>query len=261
MAVLKRLQEALIRRLRIPCLLAAGLIAVPSWALDATHARFTRLLADHVEAGRVDYAALKAKPAELDSYLDELAAVTRPEFDQWEKPRQLAFLINLYNAATLHLIVENYPVKSIKDIGGLFASPWKLPVVRLWGGTVTLDAVEHDLLRAKYAEPRLHFAIVCAAKSCPPLRPEAYVGDRLDAQLNDQARQFLTDPAKNRVDSAAKALWLSAIFNWFEGDFTAGGKTLPEFVAPYLSEADRKALAEGRYKVRFTDYDWSLNRR
>lgn len=261
MAVLKQLPEGLIRRLRISCLLVAGFIAVPSWALDATHARFTRLLADQVEAGRVDYAALKARPGELDAYLGELAAVTRPEFDRWEKPGQLAFLINLYNAATLHLIVENYPVKSIKDIGGFFKSPWKLPIVRLWGDLVTLDTVEHDLLRAKYAEPRLHFALVCAAKSCPPLRPEAYVGDRLDAQLNDQAKQFLTDPTKNRVDSAAQTLWLSSIFKWFEGDFTSGGKTLPEFVAPYLSEADRQALAAGRFKVRFTDYDWSLNRR
>ena len=120
MAVLKQLPEGLIRRLRISCLLVAGFIAVPSWALDATHARFTRLLADQVEAGRVDYAALKARPGELDAYLGELAAVTRPEFDRWEKPGQLAFLINLYNAATLHLIVENYPVKSIKDIGGFF---------------------------------------------------------------------------------------------------------------------------------------------
>ncbi len=217
------------------------------------------VLAVNVRDGAVDYAALKAAPGELDGYLNDLAQVSRAEFDQWSQARPLAFLLNLYNAATLKLVADNYPVKSMKKIGGVFGSPWKQKVVRLWGDTVTLEEVEHGILRAKYAEPRLHFTLVCAAKSCPPLRTEAYVADRLEAQLDEQGHRFLADPAKNRVDAAARILWLSPIFKWFEADFTAGGKTLPEFVAPFLAESDRTAVAAGEFGVKFTAYDWSLN--
>ena len=145
--------------------------------------------------------------------------MTEVEFNRWTQPQQLAFLINLYDAATLKLIVEHYPVKSIKDIGNFFKGPWKQEVVPLLGKTVTLDYLEHGVLRKKYAEPRIHFAIVCAAKGCPPLRAEAFVADRLNEQLDDQGRVFLGPKEKNRWDTHARVLYLSPIFKWFSEDF------------------------------------------
>lgn len=228
-------------------------------AFDHSHARLAKILSAHVADGWVDYAGLKADPTGLQSYLDEVAGVTEDEFKGWTEPQQIAFLLNLYNAATLRLVADHYPVKSIKKIGGLLSGPWKQEVVRLWGRTTTLDEVEHGLLRARYAEPRVHFALVCAAKSCPPLRAEPFVADRLDAQLTDQGKQFLAQPAKNRVDLAAKTLWLSPIFDWFRADFTKEGKSLEEAVAPFLADADARQVRSGGLKVKFTAYDWSLN--
>lgn len=240
---------------------ALGATLLPAGAFDPRHGSWSKVLSAQVKDGTVDYAALKKSPAELDAYLDELAAVPRAQFDDWTQPQQMAFLINLYNASTLKLIADHYPVESIRKIGGLFGSPWKLKGVRLWGELVSLDHVENDLLRARYREPRVHFALVCASKSCPPLRPEAYTGDRLEDQLEEQGRRFLSEPAKNRVDIATKTLWLSPIFDWFKTDFTVGDRTLEQFVGPFLSEADRTALTTGGFRVRFTAYDWSLNSR
>ena len=241
--------------------LAGGWVTHAAEPFDLTHARWTRILAAHVKNGEVDYAALKAAPQELQSYLDSLAAVGRSEFDAWSQPDQIAFLLNLYNAATLKLVADHHPVKSIKDIGGLFGSPWKLKVVRLWDRLTTLDDVEHGTLRADYHEPRIHFALVCAARSCPPLRSEAYVGKRLETQLQDQGRIFLADRAKNRVDPAGQTLWLSPIFKWFREDFTANGKSVPEFVLPFLPAVESSGASPRNFKVRYTDYDWSLNSR
>ena len=226
---------------------------------DPAHAAFGQVLAARVTNGVVDYAALKAAPTGLADYLGALAAVPEAEFKTWTEPARLAFLLNLYNATTLKLIADHHPVSSIKQIGGLIKGPWKQEVVRAWGRVFTLDELEHKIIRAKYPDPRAHFAMVCAAKSCPPLRSEPYTGDKLAAQLDDQARVFLAQTAKNRVDAAANTLWLSPIFKWFGEDFTAGGKTVPEFVAPFLPEAAAKQVRAGGLKLRFTDYDWSLN--
>ena len=228
-------------------------------AFDHTHARLAKVLTTHVTGGTVAYAALKSAPDDLQAYLDEVATVKEDEFKAWTQPQQIAFLVNLYNAATLRLIADHYPVKSIKDIGGVFGSPWKQQVVRLWGRVTTLDEVEHGLLRARYAEPRIHFALVCAAKSCPPLRSEPYTAEKLDAQLTEQARKFFAQTAKNRVEADPQVLWLSPIFDWFRGDFTKDGRTLEEFVAPFFPEADAKRIRAGGLKVKFTDYDWTLN--
>ena len=255
------------RRRRLPSmkpsliskLLLFLVIAGHAAGFDPTHAALGQVLAARVTNGVVDYAALKAAPAGLDGYLATLAAVPEAEFNAWPEPARLAFLLNLYNATTLKLIADHHPVASIKQIGGLLKGPWKQEVVRAWGRVFTLDELEHKLIRAKYPDPRAHFAMVCAAKSCPPLRSEPYTGDKLAAQLDDQARVFLAQPAKNRVDAAAGTLWLSPIFKWFGEDFTASGKTVPEFVAPFLPEAEAKRVRAGGLKVKFTDYDWSLN--
>jgi len=242
------------------CLLAclAG-VDSPAAGFDHAHAPFDRVLKAHVRDAAVDYAALKRDIKPLNDYLDALAAVSEADFIRWPQPERLAFLLNLYNAATLKLITDHHPVKSIKDIGGFLSGPWKQPVVRLFGETTTLEHVEHGLIRKRYAEPRAHFAMVCAAKGCPPLRAEAYTAARLDEQLNEQGRRFLAQAHKNRVDAAKRIVHLSPIFKWFSEDFEQPAGSVLKFVTPFFDDASRRALAEGKFSIRFTDYDWSLN--
>ena len=159
--------------------------------LDHTHALFDGVMKVHVVDGHVDYKALHADTKELDRYLAGLAAVPQEEFKTWSEPQRLAFLVNLYNAATLRLILDHYPVKSIRDIGTIIKGPWDRPAVNLFGKTISLNNLEHDILRKEYDEPRLHMVLVCAAKGCPPLRDEAYRPDRLKEQLDGQSRRYL----------------------------------------------------------------------
>ncbi|MEO7414943.1 MAG: DUF547 domain-containing protein [Opitutaceae bacterium] len=238
-----------------------ALLAPVAGAFDQTHMTLDRLLKQQVTDGSVNYAALKAAPAPLDDYLAQLAGVPEKEFDGWSEKTRLAFLVNLYNAATLRLIVDHYPVKSIRSIGWLPGSAWKKEGVSLFGRKISLDALEHGMIRKDYHDPRVHFALVCAARSCPPLRAEAYVGDRLDAQLDEQGRMFLGQTAKNRVEAATKTLYLSQIFKWFPEDFESVAGSVLKFVTPFFPEAERQALAAGDFKISYTDYDWSLNDR
>ena len=243
-------------------LLAAALInwagVVDAEEFDQTYAGYDGLLKTYVTDGRVDYKGLKTDPNALDRYIDSAAGVPEEQFNSWTQSQRLAFLINLYNAATLKLVVDHYPVKSIKDIGSLFKGPWDQPVVRLYGKTITLNHLEHDILRKQYSEPRIHMALVCAAKSCPQLRSEAYTTEKLDEQLNDQSRQYLVSPAGLNVDRKKKVVYFSSIFKWYGEDFVA--KYLPttgfagldkteravaNFCSAYLISADREFLATG----------------
>ena len=227
---------------------------------DHSHAALDRVLKARVKNDRVDYAGLKADSKDLDAWLKNAGGVTEAEFNRWSQPQQLAFLMNLYNAATLRLIIDNYPLKSIKDIGSLFKGPWKQEVVPLFGKTVTLDHLEHDILRKKYAEPRLHFAIVCAAKGCPPLRAEAFVPDKLNEQLDEQGRIFMGTKEKNRFDAKGGTLYLSPIFKWFSEDFEKKSGSVTKFVTPFFPpEVQKQIQAAKSSDIRYTDYDWSLN--
>lgn len=229
-------------------------------AFDHTHARFARVLTNVVHEARVDYAALKAAPAELDAYLGELAAVPAAEFAQWPEPQRLALLINLYNAHTLRLIVNNFPLKSIRNIGVLPGAAWRELIVRFGGQILTLDHLENQILRPSYHEPRIHFALVCAALGCPPLRNEPFVAARLNEQLDDQARRFMAESNKNRFDPAPNTLYLSPIFKWYAGDFESASGTVAAYVTPFLPDAQQAALKDpANVKVRYTDYDWKLN--
>jgi Protein of unknown function, DUF547 len=239
--------------------LALNLVACPAGAFDQAHSRYARLLKRYVSSEGVNYRGLKADPADLRAYLEEAAQVKEDDFKAWSRTEQLAFLINLYNAATLKLVVDHYPVASIRRIGGLFTSPWELEVVPLWGGVHSLDWLEHKVIRPRYSEPRVHFALVCAARGCPPLRTEPYLAARLDGQLDGQARTFLKQRNKNRLDAPTRTLYLSPIFDWYGDDFIAHAKTLPAFVLPYFSKADAALLADPKLRVVFTKYDWSLN--
>lgn len=222
---------------------------------------YSSVLKEVVKEDLVDYATLKANISDLRMFLDHSSSVPESEFRSWDESRQIAYLVNVYNAQTLQLIVDHYPIASIKKIGTLLKGPWDQPVVRLFGQQMTLGHLEHEILRKRYKEPRVHFALVCAAKGCPPLRTEPYSAEALDWQLDDQGRRFLRDAAKNRLDQNAGVLYLSPIFDWFKKDFTEKSGSLQAFVAPYLSEADARFLNKKEVKIRFTHYDWLLNDR
>lgn len=216
----------------------------------------------------IDYAGIQKQRAELQDYLSKLADVEPQQFSAWPTPERLAFLINAYNAWTVELILEEYPdIDSIRDIGGWFGSPWKQAIAPLLGKKRTLDEIEHGMIRGsgEFDEPRIHFAVNCASIGCPALRREAYVADDLEAQLEAQTRDFLSDRSRNawRDD----ALYVSPIFKWYGEDFEAGWRgtdSLVEFLARYadalgLSQDQKQALLDGKATIRYTDYDWRLN--
>lgn len=221
---------------------------------DGGRARLNAALSSKVRDGRVDYAGLKKDSSDLDAWLASAAKAGEAEFKGLPRDRQLAFLINVYNAATLRLILDHYPIASIREIGPVWDpnKAWKLPVVRLFGRTFTLNAVEHEMIRPVFKEPRAHFALVCAAKGCPPLRSEAYDGARLDEQLDDQARVFLSQRAKNDASKAGETAYLSPIFKWYMKDFGGSKKSVLAFVRKWLP-------VEENWTVDWTEYDWSLN--
>ncbi len=242
---------------------------------DHSHKAWDALLKKHVvllpgsSASQVRYAEFAKDRAALKAYLGALSAVTEAGFQGWPKPRQMAFLINAYNAFTVELILEHYPVKSIKDIGSdLFSNRWKRKFFRLLGRESYLDQIEHEILRkpGSYDEPRVHFAVNCASIGCPMLREEAFVAERLEAQLEEQAVRFLSDRSRNRVGAQGR-LEVSKIFDWFKEDWTSGYQGIQsreQYFAKYaklLSDdaAQQKRVAEGKAPVSFLDYDWSIN--
>jgi hypothetical protein len=250
---------------------------------DHSHAAWNALLRKHValvdggKASQVRYAGFRQDRAALKGYLDSLSKVPQSEFDSWSKPQRMAFLINAYNAFTVEKILTRYPdIKSIWDFGKVFGNPFKDRFFTLLGRESSLDQIEHETLRkpGAYDEPRVHFAVNCASVGCPMLREEAYVAPRLEAQLEEQARRFLSDRSRNRYDAAAGRLEVSRIFDWFREDWTSGyrgfeGKSVPiqsreQYFAAYAalladSPEHRKAIEERRVPVQFLDYDWRLN--
>jgi len=248
-----------------PIALAAAAGAPSCAAFDHEHQAWTRPLTQFVKDGWVDYGTLQrqARPA-LSAYLDVLSAVSRTCYAGWTREQRLAFWINTYNAYAVELILEHYPVRSIRAIGWLPGSAFRtkfIPMKDLAGGDLSLDDVEHEHLRKEFGEPRIHFAIVCASVSCPPLRSEAYRAGDLERQLDDQARRFLADPTKNRFDRKSRTLHLSPIFKWFREDFEQAAGSLPAFVARHVDPATAAALREPGVRIEFLDYDWSLNGR
>ncbi len=226
-------------------------------AADSIHAPWSELLAKHVSDGKVNYTAFKQDEAQLDAYLETLDK-TNPE--DLAKNDQLAFYMNAYNAYTVKLILKNFadgkPVSSIKRLGGFFSGPWKIKFVNVGGKVFTLDNIEHDIIRPQFKEPRIHFAINCAAKSCPPLIDTAYEGDILDKQLDENTIAFINDPRSNYLEGSI--LYVSKIFDWFSEDFTEGTAA---FVKQYATGELKAKLDElgDSVTVKHLDYDWSLN--
>ena len=225
------------------------------------HSAFDALLKAHVVNGMVDYDAFAAAPT-FPKYLASLAAT-----DPTMLPRdeQLALWINAYNAYTIQLIVAHRERESIRNINRtLFLKlkgPWSEPLARVGGKNLTLDDIEHRIIRPTYKEPRIHFAIVCAAMGCPPLRAEAYVGSRLGAQLDDQAVIFLLgSPAKNRVDLASRVWYYSMIFGSYKDDFGGSVKEAARYAARWYPDGpEKQLLLGGEFSANQTSYDWTLN--
>ncbi|GCL63039.1 DUF547 domain-containing protein [Pseudaquabacterium pictum] len=247
-----------------------------SAGFDHSHAAWTALLRKHVrllrggQATQVAYAGFKADRAALKTYLDSLSAVASGSFGAWSKAERQAFLTNAYNAFTVELILTRYPdLKSIKDLGSLLSSPWKPQWISLLGGKVSLDDIEHAMLRKRgeYDDPRVHFAVNCASIGCPALREEAFVAARLDAQMDEQTLRFMSDRTRNRYNAQRGRLELSKIFDWYGEDFRLGHRgiaSLPAFAARYADQladapADRARIRAGSVDIAFTDYDWALN--
>lgn len=269
---------------RLFFILAALLLSLNAAAqsFDHSHTAFTALLKKHVvlvdggKATQVKYADLQKDRAALKAYLDGLSKVPESEFNSWTKPQRMAFLINAYNGFTLELILQNYPVKSIKDIGNVFDDRWKRKFFKLFGQDFYLNKLEHDTLRkpGAYDEPRVHFAVNCASIGCPALREEAFTADKLDKQLEEQTVRFLSDRSRNRFDTKSGELKVSMIFKWFKQDWESGykgfdGKTpaiksREDYFARYAklladAPADQQKIAEGKAAISNLDYDWSLN--
>lgn len=221
---------------------------------DHSHKLYGNVLILYVKDGLVDYSGLKSNPGNLKDYLEQTALVSKKEFDSWTGEERLAFLINLYNARTLELIIENYPVKSIKDIGSGAKGPWEEPIVPLFGEIITLNTLENSIIRKNYNDPRIHFALVCAAKGCPPLLGVPYIAENLNNQLGAQTQKFLADSAKNSIDVKNKVIRLSPIFNWYMDDFSRTAGSVQKFIKPYYLN-----FPVEEFKIEYTDYDWSLN--
>ncbi|MEO5761285.1 MAG: DUF547 domain-containing protein [Vicinamibacteria bacterium] len=228
------------------------------------HSGFDTLLRRHVVAGMVNYDAF-ASSKEFSVYLGKLSTFDPAGLSRDE---QLAFWINAYNAYTIRLITKHGERTSIRNINKAFGffkglGPWAEKLVVVGGKTYDLETVEQQIIRPTFKEPRIHFALVCAAMGCPPLRSEAYTGADLERQLEDQTRAFLrASPAKNRVDVATRTVWVSQVFqfNDYEKDFGGSKPALMRFIARSYTEGPERALLEaGDATLRYTDYDWTLN--
>ncbi len=232
------------------------------------------------ESGMVNYRGLKAKPEGLRSYVKAIATLPRPRYQGWDDDAKIAFWLNAYNGLTLQAIIDHYPIKafflrsrvypknSIRQIPGV----WDKLKFTVMGRKVTLNHIEHKILRVEFNETRIHMALVCAALGCPTLRNEPYLGPQLGEQLDDQTRKFLADRRKFRVDRGKRTVLLSPIFKWFGKDFvktyaparkvgkqSRSNAAVQNFLARYLEGADQRDVRNKVFKVKHLGYDWSLN--
>ncbi len=206
-----------------------------------------QLLSKYVNvSGNVDYAGLKKDEATLDKIVDQFS---KTKIDKsWSKNDQLAFWINAYNAFTLQLITDNFPIKSIQNLDG--GKTWDVKRFIIDGSKYSLNQIENDIIRSKFNDARIHFAVNCGAKSCPPLLNGAFFGNKLDQQLEDQAKKFINNQSYNKISSTS--LSISKIFDWYKADFG--------ILISFLNKLS-KVKINPNTKISFKEYDWSLNGR
>lgn len=233
--------------------LLLGVLLVPTVLARQVndHALFTLVLRQYVKNGEVEYAAIHSDDR-FRAYLAQLSH-TDPHAIKSDMVR-LAFWLNAYNAFTIKLIIDHSPVTSIREITRGNVGPWDIDWIEISGTKYSLNQIEHEIIRKDFDEPLIHMALVCAARSCPPLRSEAYTGEKLTRQLEENAAAFLTDSTKNRYDAATGTLYLSELFRWYGKDFNAKHGSVEKFVLNVMHLGDVKPKA-----VRYLPYDWSLN--
>ncbi len=249
--------------------------AMPATGQIPSHASFTRVLDEVVRMPRVDYQLLQERREGLDAYIEDLARTSPEALEAASRNEQLAFWINAYNACMLRLVIDHYPIETGRT--GLFGSirnrvagypdnsVWQIPDVftrdhcRVAGQDRSQDEIEHEIIRPRFQEPRIHFAVNCAALSCPVLWPTAYTGDDLDAQLDRAVRHLMEGPGHFRIEDGPPAtLRLNKVLDWYDEDF-GGPEGLKTFFADYLDGEEREAVLRSDTRVEFFDYDWTLN--
>lgn len=245
--------------------IAVALIICFNQSFSQQHKLFTNILSKYVKNGFVDYKSLKSNKS-LDEYLKQLVNTNPDKLNINEK---LAFWINAYNAFTLQVILENYPIESINELhtGGriighiLGKTVWDKEFITINNKKYSLNDIEHKILR-KMDEPRIHFAIVCASTSCPPLRNEAFEPDKISAQLQSQAIEFINDNSRNSFDLKNRKAYLSKIFDWFDEDFGDSEKEVLKYASQFIPENISKDIKNNlsEWEISYKDYDWNLNK-
>ncbi len=230
------------------------------------HLLFTQILNDYVINGLVNYAKLK-DDKRLDKYLEQLENINPDNLLTDED--KLAFWINAYNAYTLKFIVEEYPVESINDLhwGGLYlgsvlgTTVWDDEKITINGTSLSLNNIEHDIVRKKFNEERVHFALACASLGCPPLRSEAFEGYKLNEQLQDQGMKFFNDETKNKFDLIKRRAYLSKILDWYDDDFGSSEKEILLYVSQFIDEKIALDMKKNTslWEINYLSYDWDLN--
>lgn len=251
------------RKIWVGVMLVGWIIGIGQQVLAFDYSQWDALLKKYVAPKTlegipvlaVNYQGLGKDPL----YTALLAELANAPISAFQSPEEkLVFWINAYNIMAVKMVLDHYPVKSVKDAGGILYPVWKLPVGIVGGQERTLNEIEHDILR-KMDDPRIHVAIVCASLSCPDLRPEAYTVERLHEQLNDQMKRFLANEQKGlHVDESKQRVYLSSIFKWFADDFEEKGGVRP-FLARYAPEPLADFLNNNKFRVSYLDYNWNLN--
>lgn len=226
------------------------LVAGNVYAWDHQYKKYDTFLHTYVKDGLVNYGKIIEHADELEVVQSEFELLGQQEWDTFTLDEQLVFWINTYNFYTVKLIVDNYPLASIKDL----SRPWKQKFFTLLGEHMSLNTIEHTIIRKKYKEPRIHFALVCAAVSCPILQDWAYTADNLQSKLDDVGRIFLNDISRNNIRVRDGSIYISKIFKWYGDDFTKDSLTYRDEISRITDVVYDKEL-----KIRFMDYNWSLN--
>jgi hypothetical protein len=235
---------------------------------DFSYDDYAQVLTQYVnDEGQVDYQSLQQNRQPLDDFHQLVANLSPAVYESWTENEQIAFWVNIYNSLTLEAIIDNYPTESIRDIPGV----WKWLRFPVMGQELTLDEIEHEILRKQFDEARIHMGIVCASIGCPLLRREPFIGEKIEQQLDEQTLEFLAYERNFKIDKEENKVYLSSIFKWFGEDFKSKysannqftgrdkERAVLNFVSQYLEPQNQAYLTEGEYQISYSNYDWSLN--
>lgn len=249
---------------------SAPVVAAPAFAtaeFDQSHSAWTKVLDAHVRGGAFDYAKLKEHPRPLEEYLGSLEAVMPEEFASWKRTQQMAFWIDAYNAYAVKRVVDAYPIESIKELDEGSKTVWQqefVPLGKLWpeagDRALSLDEIGNKILRPQFKDARVHAALNGAARGCPPILGEAFVGEDVEKQLDAQVARWLADTSRNRYDMKANKLQLSKIFEWSSEDFVREAGSVRAWVAARAPEAMREWIEHTeKLEIEYLDFSWKLN--